>query len=86
MRGLETDHEISGPMRGLKKIASGRDNTQTYGHDDYQTKSSQNLLDSNLKGNVLMQNTTLAFSRGTFHGFQFRLAIQNVWSDQAEPD
>ena len=28
MRGLETDHVIAGPMRGLKQIALGGDNIQ----------------------------------------------------------
>ena len=38
MRGLETDHGISGPMRGLKIISSGGDNTQhSDGHCNYWT-------------------------------------------------
>ena len=32
MRGLETDHVISGPMRDLKQNAWGMDFTQTDGH------------------------------------------------------
>ena len=37
MKGLETDHVISGPMRGLTKISLEGDNhtnTETYGHCD----------------------------------------------------
>ena len=45
MRGLGTDHVISGPMRGLKKTASDgankQTNRQTSGHRDSMTESAQ---------------------------------------------
>ena len=45
MRGLGTDHGISGPMRGLKKTASNGANKQTDrttdGHGDSMTESTQ---------------------------------------------
>ena len=34
MRGLGTDHVISGPMRGLKKTASNGADKQTHRHTD----------------------------------------------------
>ena len=40
MRGLEADHVISGPMRGLTKKAWGMD-TQTHRHCDYYTDPAQ---------------------------------------------
>ena len=41
MRGLGTDHVISGPMRGLKKTASDGTNRQTSGHCDSMTESTK---------------------------------------------
>ena len=37
MRGLGTDHVISGPRRGLEINVMARDNTQTYRHTDIAT-------------------------------------------------
>ena len=42
MRGLGTDHVISGPIQGLeKKTASDCANRQTSGHCDSMTESAQ---------------------------------------------
>ena len=45
MKGLGTDHVISGPMRGLEKTASdGADkhtNRQTHGHCNFMTELAQ---------------------------------------------
>ena len=37
MRGLVTDHEVSGPMRGLEKTAPNGANRQTDRHSNRQT-------------------------------------------------
>ena len=41
MRGLGTDHVISGPMRGLKNTASNGADRQTSGHRNSMTESTQ---------------------------------------------
>ena len=45
MRGLETDHVISGPMRGFEKTVSDdanrQTNRQTDGHGNSMTESTQ---------------------------------------------
>ena len=41
MRGMGTDHVISGPMRGLKKTASDAANRQISGHCDSMTESAK---------------------------------------------
>ena len=41
MRGLETDHVISGPMRGLEKNLMGIDIRQTNRHVDSMTDPAQ---------------------------------------------